>query len=640
MGGFKKLSSGVAGFAKSLGTLGGMSAEAMEQVSKAFEPFEHIFEALEKGLHLFLSINDALEKMKLVTAAAAAEQKVLAASKASAGAAGAASSGGAGAVGALGAAAEGASVGAAAGGASLGATAAIGVGLAAAGLAVHDALAKVTGLFETMSGSVFEWFESTKRNAKLAEAIERQQEAHKRAMENIKEQDDRSAKLAEARARIKESGHAVESADLTLAKGKATLAATVRGNAQPQPQTRGELAAEKSQEDSARRTDTLSAIDDSIAEKKKSLDLANRRIAVAKKNVELQRKQQAVTFGPETEKPDEKTGAYASPGFFSTFLNTPMSTDYWVGSEDRQNESFIKKMTKPVIRPFLGKHEERPGLKTTASGLVPDVETGKLRERGFDVPTMTPQPASLQQTLDEQQAGAKAAKETTEAIQKRADYLREQAGLMHQQVQDSRALLLNAQEQVKTAEEAANATKAQFASTTKGDQTTLASILHKVNTGKEISEDEAQFGLKHHLGGKASRAFNARLAKNLDPVLGKELQNNGTFEELDKAKKNEVEVSQNLAKAKEEEVALTKMMVDALQEVRKYAGVTHQQTSAAEKTKGIKEGYGDPTQGEVVKTAGEAVTAVHDLGDELVNQFGLIRDEIRRNTQRLKEGHA
>ncbi len=74
-----------------------------------------------------------------------------------------------------------------------------------AGIAVHDVLAKLTGKFESLSGVVDDWIESTKRNVELEKSIERQQRAHGWETERLKELGEQTQKNAEGRKRIEES---------------------------------------------------------------------------------------------------------------------------------------------------------------------------------------------------------------------------------------------------------------------------------------------------------------------------------------------------------------------------------------------------------------------------------------------------
>jgi hypothetical protein len=157
----------------------------------------------QHGLKVFAGINEALATMKKFAAAAAVEQRLLAAAQAGTGTAGSAG----GAVGArgLGGGATILGEGALAGLGGAASIAGVGVLIAGAGIAVHDILAKLTGKFDTLTGIVGDWIETTKHNVELEKSIERQQQAREWRLERHKQQAEQTQKYFEGRERIEEA---------------------------------------------------------------------------------------------------------------------------------------------------------------------------------------------------------------------------------------------------------------------------------------------------------------------------------------------------------------------------------------------------------------------------------------------------
>jgi hypothetical protein len=606
------------GLAKRVAILSAPDEKTSEQRKKAFESVENIYGVAEDGLKIVQGVGKVAKNFSAAATVGQTGARAVRTATKAAGAAETASLGEG-----LGGAAIGFGTNALAGMGPAAAAAGAGALLVGAGIAIHDVLAKLTGKFETISGAAGDLLGSIKRSSQLEEKMNEQRAAQTQALATIAAYEGRIAKAAEGRARILEAQKIVGELNLQADREQVAWRSAVRKQMRPAATTKEQSEADKRADARQEMTETLGAFDRDIAEKEKAYDLARRRVAVAQLNQERRQKTQVISFeGGDDNKKLNPDAGQANPSLLGAAGRG--ITDVFSFDEIRSREAELRNVGRA-----RGERDDRESE-----------EARRLRKsRGFDEPKISPPKDLLQEKLTEQQGMAKAAQDITESIQKRGAFLQLQSDLMKQQLQTSRDLVISTKEQLTLAEHGAHSRLAYFAGKSKDEQIFLKNVLHKINTGQELTPAEARRAAGEFTG-DAGDAVSKAIAKTAIPGFERELKAAGddAFRNLGKAQRENT--AANTAVKEDEEsdnwihMAIRANTANAQRHgIKAIKGVV-----AAEQTRSQQEGYPDPSLG-IVKNGEGIREDLKELGKTINTQFKLIRAEISDMGQRIKSGH-
>jgi hypothetical protein len=656
--GFKNLATGIGDFSKSLATLGGVNAKVMEEVSKGLEPFKKMFETFEKGLALFGSVNEALKTMKELTAATSAGSNALDAGKSATGAVAAASGEGgkaaaAGAAGGAGLVTD----GALASGATI---AGVAVGVAAAGILVHDGLKTILnwtgilgGKFETLTGSVTGWYETVKRNDELEKKIEQNQEAWTIRAQKMKERQESERAYYEGRERIDESKKPLRDIRAMKMSMSTFRGRYLRANAggqdefDPARTTKQQLALQKQNEERHDRVGETKAFRDKTNKMRDEYDEA--RALANKTKVELDR--QRLRARPKFPVEGEHVNGRITPAGQKKI------------DEAEEAAGVDRGIKESYYRPAMSL-----GVQATSgsSKLANQFDAALDAKRANDVnkalgpPPSERGPVDLQPLLSQHEHALKLATEIRDVEAERSKELLGQVHTMNQQVQAAKEGVVAARDHLKSEQERATAKRADLSMLTKGEQQTARDILHKLNSGKELTREEAltvkRLGLTQ---GDIGRKVNDSLAKGLDPGLLKEYQQAGGEEDLGKAQQELTDSTDRLKEAQDDASESFDNFMSELDEFANWANVVTSETKAVETISAHMSGHKDPNespdgkppaqqdgqpvkqQAAAIERAGDDVVAqVNQMGDAVVTQLGRVEAALGNAVQRIKQANA
>ncbi len=615
-------------FAKTLALWSAPNAKVAEERKKTFENVENAYSLVEHGSGIVSGVRKLAANVRGIPAAAAP------------------------------AAAGGAEAGTAAGGlAALGDAAFVGTA-AVGGLLLHDGVKLLAGKigilggnFDTLTGTVMDWYGSVKRSAELEKQITGLEEAHKAYREQMRERQETPRASFEGRERIDDSrAYQKDLARLDpLAEHfeKRFSDADKAGT----PRELEQLQRANARDDERLVKDTYqNKFREKQEEMHQAIQQANSTLQANLKNPT----RRAVTFlGQPTvhdnridaegqKKIDEQEAEQVSEGFWHG-LGTPYrKVAGWFGygkEDDTKNPDGTQKPLAGYERGSKSAYEKK-SVDTT-------------------VPDATPQSVDLQPQLSQQEHSLKLANQLRDIARERTTELQNQLQTMSQQVVAAQQQKAAAQQQLKAEQERTMSQKANMSMLTTGQQSSAANILKKFNETKHLSRADAltlqKLGITQ---GAIGREINKTLAQGLDPELAKQFKAAGGEEDLDKAQQRLTETTSDLADAQAQAKETLQQFREALAQSKDAAATATSAQEAVESTRAKIGGYQDPTGGrgeqgivehkeasQQVKVAvegarHEVVAAIHEMGDTITSVLGDVRAELRGAAQRIKEAQT
>jgi hypothetical protein len=548
-----------------------------------------------------------------------------------------------------------------------------------AGVALHDAVAMnlnwlrvLGGKFDSLTGAVGDWYETTKRNAEISKRIEMAEEAHRSYADQLAQRQAKTNAYYEGRERLYEARkpvHDVTAGADAIGSYKEQFA-DLKSNG---PQTRSDLELEMRRADKER----LRHDDQAYVKRFNALyhgeyaPALNRARATEKKNKQLSKEQRpALTFP-------------GQPGVASDRIDAAGQKKI----DEQESEAFgeersewAKKMAARLIPAY--------GLYSTLSNpkfKVPDMSLSEMMDprkwgaalqhkeeepiqqperKGVSAlaPIAMPEKPDLQDQLKQQEELVKRATELRDLAQQRVSALQSQLANQMQQVQAAKLQVASAREQLQLAQEHVNANRAGLATLSKGEQAGIAKILAKMNQGGELSEQEAKhLKEKGVMQGRIGKTVDARLAASLDPNLVQQLKLAGDEDEVEKAQKNLASATDALKEANDTARAQIARLSIAMDNFADFVQQVIHEEGQVQDTKSKIGNYKNPnepldgdrgTQEKRAPASPSKLTADIEAGNNrIVGEFkpladaildgqARVRAELRGLAQRIKQANA
>jgi hypothetical protein len=560
--------------------------------------------------------------------------------------------------------------------AGTGAIAAV-AGVVGAGIAVHDILAKLTGKFETLTGVVGDWVETTRRNAELEKSIERQQRAREWETERLKQQAEQTQNYFGGRARIEEAQDRQRAVTrygsrvADVAYGTLFDRMRVGTKGEQELQARAEESAQRRAEQREYEQERALALGryltghaelgETVLVNKQRAELAKRGIVPLKLG-EFQKRFPTEAERVAHQKEIDVAESAVVPGngwegfkhgFKQVWLGAGSTTMSFERAKTEQELAKVMNLSPVGEMPEDIENAKRMlGRAGNSPKEIDRYIQGKLEQEGIDphssVMGASGEPAKpdmpKQLALEAEQV--KLAQHLYDLTQKRQDALLSELATMRQQIQASREKVAAAKEGVRVAQQQSDEQKAGFAvSMSLADQRIAAGILNEMKSGKDVSREKLMYlEQRGVVTGRIGAHIHAQLAKTLDPGCAKALKDWGIDEELGKKEKELAAATSDLKDRFKEFEGTLKETIGNLFVLGLAGAAGGKTTKQAEQSGAHVGGYPDPNESQArvnaIKEEGKGfVDALDEMEEATIGAIRAASAKGREAAQRIKQAH-